>query len=143
MRNSALSKQLIVRAFAALLLLASLPLCSFAGEPVVTSAPKYSITGWDTERGLPSNAVLDILQASDGYIWIASYQGLIRFDGVSFRMFTPDDIPGLLRGSFWAVVESPKGTLWAATESDGLVRYRNGKWKVFKTADGLKNDKTT
>jgi diguanylate cyclase (GGDEF)-like protein len=134
-------------ALAATLLLATvataIPACAQGKSASQTTSRKYSITGWDTERGLPSNAVLDILQASDGYLWIASYQGLIRFDGMSFRMFTPDDIPGLQRGSFWAVVESPKGTLWAATESDGLVRYRNGQWKVFKTADGLKSEKTT
>jgi diguanylate cyclase (GGDEF)-like protein len=133
---------------AAVLLLAGILLTPLSGSAQVaissaSASHRYSITEWDTARGLPSNAILDILQASDGYLWIASYQGLIRFDGVSFRMFTPDDIPGIKRGSFWAVVESPKGTLWAATESDGLVRYRDGKWKVFKTADGLKSDKTT
>lgn len=131
----------VAAAIAVLILLSATGLA--AAPAAIPAAPKYSVTGWDTERGLPSNAVLDILQASDGYLWIASYQGLIRFDGSSFKMFTPDDIPGLIRGSFWAVVENPKGTLWAATESDGLVRYRDGKWKVFKTGDGLKNDKTT
>jgi diguanylate cyclase (GGDEF)-like protein len=135
-----------VAVIAAFLLASSFVLAAPSSPAPVPSAPtsqKYSVTGWDTERGLPSNAVLDILQASDGYLWIASYQGLIRFDGASFKMFTPDDIPGLVRGSFWAVVENPKGTLWAATESDGLLRYRDGQWKVFKTGDGLKNDKTT
>lgn len=138
-------KNPMVRAVAALgvLLSPQMPVRAAAPAPVAPSAHSFSITGWDTERGLPSNAVLDVLQASDGYIWVASYQGLIRFDGLTFKMFTQEEIPGLTRASFWGIIESPKGTIWAATESDGLVRYRDGQWKIFKSADGLKSDKTT
>ncbi|MFL5386707.1 MAG: two-component regulator propeller domain-containing protein, partial [Longimicrobiaceae bacterium] len=63
-------------------------------------APGFAIAEWNTENGLPSNAVRDIRQTADGFIWIASYEGLVRFDGVAFRAFGEGDIPGVHRASF-------------------------------------------
>jgi diguanylate cyclase (GGDEF)-like protein len=106
-------------------------------------SPEFAVARWGTEQGLPSNAVLDIAQSRDGYLWLSSYNGLVRFDGVSFRTYSDADIPGLSRASFWQLAADPAGTLWAGAESDGLVRLQDGRWTVFRTRDGLKSDKTT
>ena len=106
-------------------------------------APGMAFASWGTEEGLPSNIALDIAQTPDGYLWLASYEGIVRFDGVSFRVFTESDIPGLDRASFWRVVVDAAGTLWAASERDGLIRYAGGRWTIFRTRDGLKSDKVT
>ena len=105
--------------------------------------PGMAFASWGTEQGLPSNIALDIAQTRDGYLWLASYEGIVRFDGVAFRVFTESDVPGLDRASFWRVVVDSAGTLWAASERDGLVRYADGRWTLFRTADGLKSDKVT
>lgn len=48
-------------------------------------------TFWNDSNGLPSNSVSDIVQDEAGYIWLASYDGLIRFDGLSFTEFTKSE----------------------------------------------------
>src|SRR5215212_8750460 len=94
-------------------------------------APRFAIAEWNTENGLPSNAVRDIRQTADGFIWIASYEGLVRFDGVAFRSFGEGDIPGVHRASFRRLAVDRGGALWAAGETDGVVRWANGRWRVF------------
>jgi diguanylate cyclase (GGDEF)-like protein len=106
-------------------------------------APGMAFANWGTEQGLPSNIALDIAQTPDGYLWLASYEGILRFDGVAFRLFTESDIPGLGRASFWRVDVDSAGALWAASERDGLVRYAGGRWTLFGTREGLHSDRVT
>src|SRR4051794_2788661 len=106
-------------------------------------APRFAIAEWNTENGLPSNAVRDIRQTADGFIWLASYEGLVRFDGVAFRSFGEDDIPGVHRASFRRLAVDRGGALWAAGETDGVVRRAHGRWRVFTTRDGLSSDRVT
>jgi diguanylate cyclase (GGDEF)-like protein len=120
-------------------------LCLAAGSAsrAEGQAPGMAIASWGTEQGLPSNIALDITQTPDGYLWLASYEGIVRFDGVAFRVFNESDIPGLGRASFWRVDVDSSGALWAASERDGLVRYAGGRWTIFGTRDGLKSDRVT
>ncbi|MFL5579482.1 MAG: two-component regulator propeller domain-containing protein [Gemmatimonadaceae bacterium] len=112
--------------------------------PARAHAQRWAVSSWTTEDGLPSNAVLGIRQTGDGYLWLASYQGLVRFDGVAFRMFAEDDIPGVVRASFFAVAaDTARGRLWAASESNGVARLAGGRWRVFTTRDGLSSDRVT
>jgi|GEM_PF-7027665 len=106
-------------------------------------APRFAVAEWNTENGLPSNAVRDIRQTADGFIWLASYEGLVRFDGVAFRAFGEGDIPGVHRASFRRLAVDRGGALWAAGETDGVVRWANGRWRVFTTRDGLSSDRVT
>jgi diguanylate cyclase (GGDEF)-like protein len=118
--------------------------CLAAGASTADAqAPGLAFASWGTEQGLPSNIALDITQSRDGYLWLASYEGIVRFDGVAFRVFNESDIPGLGRASFWRVDVDSGGTLWAASERDGLVRYAGGRWTVLGTRDGLKSDRVT
>jgi diguanylate cyclase (GGDEF)-like protein len=105
-------------------------------------AERFAIAGWTTEQGLPSNAVRDVRQTPDGFLWLASYEGLVRFDGVAFRSFAEPDIPGLARASFRRLAVDRAGALWAAGET-GVVRWAGGRWKVFTTRDGLTSDRVT
>ena len=120
-------------------------LCLAAGTavPADGQAPGMAFANWGTEQGLPSNIALDIAQTPDGYLWLASYEGILRFDGVAFRLFTETDIPGLGRASFWRVDVDSAGALWAASERDGVVRYAGGRWTLFGTRQGLKSDRVT
>src|SRR5690349_16385171 len=48
---------------------------------------QYVHTVWQTDDGLPQNYVVAVVQTRDGYLWLATQEGLVRFDGVSFTVF--------------------------------------------------------
>src|SRR5262245_11333530 len=58
-----------------------------APSPLRSSLSDYAIRHWDTDDGLPSHTITDIRQAPDGYLWMATTAGLIRFDGHRFVVF--------------------------------------------------------
>ena len=91
---------------------------------------------WTTENGLPQNSVNDILQTRDGYLWLATFGGLVRFDGVRFAIFDRS-VPGIESQRVRALHEDRGGTLWAATEDGMVIRYRNERFTTFRMSDGL------
>ncbi|HLE63923.1 MAG TPA: two-component regulator propeller domain-containing protein [Pyrinomonadaceae bacterium] len=91
---------------------------------------------WSTENGLPQNTVHAIVQTSDGYIWIATEEGLARFDGISFRVFEKQNTPQFRSSDIRVLTEDRTGALWIGT-TDGLVRLLDGKFTVFTTQEGL------
>src|SRR6516165_7197937 len=58
-----------------------------------TNMPEYFTRVWQTRDGLPNNAVTAIVQTHDGYLWLATYDGLARFDGVTFTNFDSSTTP--------------------------------------------------
>ncbi len=54
----------------------------------------YTMTQWQVRNGLPNNSVISILQTEDGYLWLGTYDGLVRFDGIRFQCFNPIDVIG-------------------------------------------------
>lgn len=91
---------------------------------------------WTTENGLPQNSVNDILQTRDGYLWLATFGGLVRFDGVRFAIFDRS-VPGIDSQRVRALHEDRGGTLWAATEDGMVIRYRNERFTTFRMSGGL------
>src|SRR6185369_7904750 len=104
---------------------------------VVPTSAQYHFDSWTTENGLPHNAISSIVQTRDGYLWLASLDGLIRYDGVRFTVFNTGNTPGLKSNRCITVFADRAGTLWIGTEDGGLVRYRDGVFRTFTTADGL------
>ena len=96
---------------------------------------------WTSSNGLPQNTVYDIVQTPDGYVWLATADGVVRFDGVHFGLFDKSEIPRL--GSTHAIsfLKSSGGTLWIAFygPEGGLVRYAEGKFQAYTPANGLSN----
>lgn len=107
--------------------------------PIGASAQYYFDT-WSTNNGLPQNTVGSITQTSDGYIWLATLDGVVRFDGVRFKVFTVANSEGLVSNRFKLLYETPDGALWIGTEESGITRYLNGKFRSFTIADGLPNN---
>lgn len=95
---------------------------------------------WGVEDGLPQNSVHSIVQTRDGYVWIATPNGLVRFDGVRFVVFRRGDAPGLDTSKFTRLLEGPGGELWIATEDAGLVYYSHGAFHTYTARDGLPSD---
>src|SRR3954469_11253001 len=87
---------------------------------------KYVQDVWTTEKGLPQNSVTAILQTRDGYLWVGTFGGLARFDGLKFTIFDTGNSPGLKSNRIIALFEDHTGVLWIGTEQGGLSRYSQG-----------------
>ena len=90
------------------------------------SPADYLVDVWDTENGLPGSTVTAIAQTPDGYLWVGTYAGLARFDGVRFVTFDPANTPELSQPSVQGLSLDANGTLWINTFRGGLASYRNG-----------------
>ena len=99
----------------------------------------YLLKIWTSENLLPSSSVTTILQAPDGYLWVGTYNGLARFDGVRFVSFNPDNTPELQRARVRKLYLDTTGTLWINTYDGSLTTYRDGRfsleWKGPGTPD--------
>ena len=90
---------------------------------------------WQREQGLPENSVRALAQTRDGYLWIASEDGVARFDGVRFVSFGLRE--GLRSGPVRALFEDSRGALWIGTIGSGLTRWQEGQFATFTMRDGL------
>ncbi len=91
---------------------------------------------WLTENGLPQNTVHSIVQTKDGYVWVATEEGLARFDGLEFTVFDKQNTTALRSNDIRVLVADRQGALWIGT-ADGLVRLMDAKFTAFTTQDGL------
>ena len=78
-----------------------------------------------TDNGLSNNQVLDLIQDKSGFIWMATDDGLNRFDGYSFKVYRniPGDSISLSDNSVWTLFEDRYGFIWIGTKSGDLNRY--------------------
>ena len=79
----------------------------------------------------------DILQTRDGYLWLTTFDGLVRFDGVRFTVFNKSNSPGISNNRFVYLYEDAQGDLWASTENTGLTRLHQGRFTTYTTEHGL------
>ena len=89
----------------------------------------YAIHCWLREDGLPQNTVTAVVQTQDGYVWVSTYNGLARFDGVRFTVFESGGTPGLASSRVTSLFESDDGALWIGHEGGELTRYSKGKFE--------------
>ena len=92
---------------------------------------QYRIRSWTTSDGLPQNTINAIVQTRDGYLWIATFGGLVRFDGVRFTTFNTVNAPALRSARVTALHEDRGGILWAATETGEISCLRDGEFYSF------------
>ncbi len=78
------------------------------------------------EQGLPQNKVTAVVQTRDGYLWVGTYNGLARFDGVRFTVFDENNTPELRSSRMTSLFEAGDGTLWVGTESGDVSQYKDG-----------------
>jgi ligand-binding sensor domain-containing protein len=118
-----------------LLLLASLlvGVPTVAAQDASTPLSHYLTQVWQTEDGLPRNAVQAITQTRDGYLWLGTPAGLVRFDGVRFTVFNQ-----FVNNNVHALLEARDGTLWVGTYGAGLYRYQRGQFVAASA--GLESD---
>lgn len=118
---------------AVLLLLASIS--SPALDPN-RSLNEFGHQAWTTENGLPQNTVQAIVQTPDGYLWIGTQEGLVRFDGLNFAVFDKENTPAFKSNDIRFLRPDKQGRLWIST-SYGLVCRHNGQFTSYTINEGL------
>jgi diguanylate cyclase (GGDEF)-like protein len=125
---------------AAACLLAAYALAPRPGAAAADATRWESITSWQFSRytvdmGLANSAVTALAQDRDGFIWIGSQSGLMRFDGYRFRTFQhdPHDAGSIPSNFVQSLHTDPQGNLWVGTANAGLARYdaRNGRFLTY------------
>ncbi len=99
----------------------------------------FRVRNWTTLQGLPSNNITAVLQTRDGYLWVGTPQGLVRFDGVRFTVFTKENSSGLPNSFVTALYEDRAGTLWIGTD-EGLAVRRGEGFASLRGPGGLRMD---
>jgi ligand-binding sensor domain-containing protein/signal transduction histidine kinase len=110
------------------LLVSGAALAAGAAEP---TTPKYFVRSWKTDSSLPGNVVTAIVQTHDGYLWVGTYGGLARFDGVRFTVFNSENTPELQSDRITSLYEDAQGTLWIGHERGDLTSYHTGKFAAL------------
>ena len=98
---------------------------------------------WRTEQGLPHNTVNAILQTRDGYLWVGTAGGLVRFDGLNFTPIGDEAAPGLKDARITALLQDQSGVLWIGTQGSGVFQIERGQATRFTAAEGLADNAVT
>lgn len=101
---------------------------------------QYVHTQWTVNDGLPQDTIKAIYQTKDGFIWLGTEEGIVRFDGFNFKVYNTDNISQFKSNNIIVLKEDSSGNLWIGTYSGGLVKFRNGQFTVYTTRDGLPGD---
>lgn len=108
-------------------------LSAFAG----TASAQYKIETWTAEQGLPQSSVGSVAQTPDGFIWATTLGGLVRFDGVRFRVYDTATNPELPNSRLASMFADETGGLWITTQDSEVLRFRAGKFHKAGPVDGF------
>ncbi|MGA2598649.1 MAG: two-component regulator propeller domain-containing protein [Bryobacteraceae bacterium] len=97
-----------------------------AGMDPNRALPQYIRNKWSVQQGFPGGTVYAIAEGLDGYLWIGAENGLVRFDGVNFKLFNHANTPALAVGPVLGLAESQDGDLWIRMEGPNMFRYHGG-----------------
>jgi ligand-binding sensor domain-containing protein/signal transduction histidine kinase len=110
-------------------------------QPVLADLrSEYSVDPWETaegDKGLPQNSVVSIAQTHDGYLWLGTFNGLVRFDGVRFVVFDAINTPELASSRITFVYADRSGALWIVSEFGDVARFAAGHFTRFTALDGV------
>ena len=99
----------------------------------------YLVDAWRLDEVMPGSATTDVAQTPDGYLWIGSFEGVLRFDGKRFVLYTPEDTPQLPSTWVLKLFLDREGALWLGTGL-GPVRIKNGIWEDLHRLPGWKGE---
>jgi ligand-binding sensor domain-containing protein len=108
-----------------------------SAEPQALSSDYVSHI-WTASDGLPGNAVTDIMQGTDGYLYIGTYDGFVKFDGIDFKVLNKSSGTEYSFVSARSVLEDSGGSLWIGANDEGVEKISpDGKTRIYTTATGL------
>lgn len=110
----------------------------FISEKSLEVNTNYVVETFNSENGLPQNTILKIFQTKAGFLWIATFNGLLRYDGIILKLFNTLNTTGLPNNSIKNFVEDRNGVLWMATLNGKLLKYHKGTFQTI-TINGDEN----
>ncbi len=99
--------------------------------------PEYLVQQWGLEHGLPQSTVRCITQTPDGYIWVGTWNGLARFDGVKFTIFNSRNTPVLTVSNIMSLFTDSRGRMWVGMDSGGLAYVEDGNFSRMDSTMGF------
>jgi len=131
------SRTLLRLVLLTVVLLASYTLSYGQGRPVLSGASRgYTVEQWTADEGLPDQSLTELMIGGDGYLWVGSFVGLSRFDGVRFTPILLD----LPSANVRTLMQGSDGPVWVGIVGDGLARHRDGMLSLFGAKDVGGND---
>ena len=100
-----------------------------------TAITQYGLDSWGVRDGLPGSPITDVVQTRDGYVWVTTKGGLVRFDGTRFTLLDLSGVSGLKRKLMWSCAAGRNGELWAGAEATGILRYKDGVASVLPASE--------
>jgi signal transduction histidine kinase/ligand-binding sensor domain-containing protein len=97
----------------------------------------YVIEVWSAEEGLPSNNLRHVSKDKNGFLWISTFNGLVRFDGNKFKTYDTENVSVLSTSAFYSVMPSEDGKLYISTQSSGVIQLINGEFTKIKNSSTL------
>ena len=113
----------------------------FPGCWCAIAAPEpanWSHRAWTTDEGLPDNSVTGVAQTADGFLWVATYGGLMRFNGESFAAV---QLPSLLKKSVRTMLLDRHGRFWLGIDTGAVICLETNAARTFGGGDGLPGDR--
>src|SRR5712692_8663025 len=98
---------------------------------------------WGVDQGLPQGTVYALTQTADGYVWAATQEGFVRFDGTDFVVYDKAASPGIHNNMTLALLSARDGSLYAATNGGGVVHVDGRRVLSYGVADGMPSDAAT
>ncbi|WP_221285227.1 sensor histidine kinase [Haloferula luteola] len=108
-----------------LLFFACLSLVHAADDEVLDA--QFLVRTWQSEEGLPGNVVRSLGQTPDGILWVATAEGLARFDGFEFHLVTGTGAYRGQRLGFFRLITLADGSVWISTFQGGLLKVEQGE----------------
>ena len=93
---------------------------------------QYLHDSWGSERGLSGGSITAIAQTSDGYLWIGTDKGLVRFDGLNFHQFERAHPDPILIGPVRTLLVDASDNLWILLQNTQVLRYQNGNFELIR-----------
>jgi signal transduction histidine kinase/ligand-binding sensor domain-containing protein len=90
---------------------------------------QYIRTEWTSDQDFPGGPVYAFAQTPDGYLWIGADKGLVRFDGISFRLFQDAGTPDVPLGPVMGLAVDADGALWLRMQGPKFLQFRNGRFE--------------
>ena len=115
---------------------------AFAIDPAL-SLDQNVIRTWGVDQGLPQGTVCALAQTGDGYVWAATQEGFVRFDGTEFVTYDKASTPQIRNNMTYALLAARDGSLYAATNGGGVLQVQGRNIRSYMVRDGLPNDGAT
>jgi signal transduction histidine kinase/ligand-binding sensor domain-containing protein/CheY-like chemotaxis protein len=97
---------------------------------------QYNCQSWSRQNGLPANGINAIAQTRDGYLWLGTTVGLVRFDGAEFKLFDLSNVPQVRDSTVMSLADAKNGGLWVGLENNAFGFY-DGQSFSFRGRDNF------